>query len=248
MNQITAGSFSRIQVFESCPKRAELAYIQRVPEPERPPLPAGKEYPNDRGTRVHDSAEDFVRGKTNKLVPELLNFEDELTNLRNIFAQDPSRLVMEDMWTFDDTWTPCDPNDYQSIWLRIKLDVCLFSSQGAKAYVIDYKTGKRYGNEIKHAEQTQLYALATAIRYPEVEEIITELWYTDQDEIAEMHFTREQALKFLKNWNNKMLRMTQAIEFPAKPNMYSCRYCPFKEGLIGKFGPEGTGHCSLNPV
>lgn len=245
---ISAGSYSRIQVFESCPKRAELAYVQRIKEPDRPPLPNGKEYPNDRGTRVHDQAEEYVRGQRPDLVPELLNFEDELTNLRNIFSQDPSRLVMEDMWTFDDTWTPCSPDDYDSIWLRIKLDVLLFSAQGTKAYVIDYKTGKRYGNEIKHAEQTQLYALATALRYPEVEEIQTELWYTDQDEIAEMHFTREQALKFLKNWNNKMLRMTQAIEFPAKPNMYACRYCPFKEGLIGKFGPEGTGHCSLNPV
>ena len=245
---INAGSFSRIQVYESCPKRAEIAYVQRIPEPERPPLPDGKEYPNDRGTRVHDEAEEFVRGTRDVLSPELLNFEEELTLLRDIYASDPSRLVMEDMWTFNDTWDVCPPDDYKQIWMRIKLDVCLFSADRYRAYVIDYKTGKRYGNEIKHAEQTQLYGLATALRYPDVQEIVTELWYTDQDEIAQMEFTREQALRFLKNWNNKMLRMTGATEFPAKPNMYSCRYCPYKEGLIGKFGPEGTGDCSLNPV
>ena len=155
---------------------------------------------------------------------------------------------MEDMWTFDDTWEVCDPNDYDTIWLRIKLDVLLFSASRDTAYVIDYKTGKRYGNEIKHAEQTQLYALATALRYPDVQNIITELWYSDQDEIAHMHFTREQALKFFKNWNNKMLRMVNEKMFPAKANMYACRYCPFKTGLIGKYGPEGTGDCDLNPV
>jgi len=245
---IKAGSFSRIQVFESCPKRAELAYVQRIPEPERPPLPNGKEYPNDRGSRIHDEAEEFVRGTRDTLSPELVNFADELELLRSIYAADPSRLVMEDMWTFDDTWEVCDPQDYETIWLRIKLDVLLFSPDRNTAYVVDYKTGKRYGNEIKHAEQTQLYALGTALRYPDVQNIITELWYSDQDEIAHMHFTREQALKFFKNWNNKMLRMTSETMFPAKANMYACRYCPFKTGLIGKYGPEGTGDCDLNPV
>jgi len=248
---IKAGSYSRIQIFESCPHRAKLAYIERVKEPERPPLSNGKEYANDRGSRIHDYAEFFVRGEKGheKLIPELMNFQKELTHLRSIFKTDTSRLVMEDMWLFDNTWKSIPlTSDYKDIWLRIKLDVLHLSPCGNEAIVIDYKTGKRWGNEVKHAEQTQFYALTTFLRYPKVKQVIAELWYTDQDEIATMTFTRKQGMRFLENWNNKMLKLTTATSFPVKANMHSCRFCPFKTGSIGKQGPHGTGHCDRNPT
>ena len=59
---IKAWSFSRLSIFEQCKLRTKLAYIDRIPEPPRP-LPPGKtEHANDRGTRIHDAAERFVRG------------------------------------------------------------------------------------------------------------------------------------------------------------------------------------------
>ena len=64
--------------------------------------------------------------------------------------------------------------------------------------VIDYKTGKRWGNEVKHAQQTQLYALGTALRYDEIQNVYTELWYLDLDELVSMSMTRSQALTILQ--------------------------------------------------
>lgn len=250
-NRIKAGSYSRLQIFESCPHRAKLQYIDRIKEPERPPLPNGKEYPNDRGSRVHDYAEFFVRGLEGfeDLIPELMNFEAELLHIRNLFRAHPERFVMEDMWLFNNTWTPL-PADapIDDIWMRIKLDLLLFSPCKSHATVVDYKTGKRYGNEVKHADQTRLYALAAFLRYPDLEEVTTELWYLDQDELATMSFLRRNYKRLLRNWNDKMLAMTEAEFFPVKANVYSCRFCPYKTGLIGKFGPPGTGDCSRNPV
>lgn len=50
MTKIDAWSYSRLSTFEQCKLRAKLAYIDRIPEPERP-LPPGKtEHANDRGT------------------------------------------------------------------------------------------------------------------------------------------------------------------------------------------------------
>ena len=249
---IKAGSYSRINIFESCPKRAELAYIDKIKENDRPLLPAGKEYPNDRGSRVHDFAENYVRGTKGheKLIPELKNFEKQINRLRDLYST--GRVMMEDMWLFDNAWIALPEGTERwspDIWVRIMLDVVVFSPDGKTAIVIDYKTGKRYGNEVKHAEQTQLYALAVLLRFPKVEEVYTELWYTDQDELAKMRFTRKQGMRYLKNWNNKMVKMTTAVVFPVKANMYTCRWCPFQTGIINsKQGTVGTGHCDKNPV
>ena len=249
---IKAGSYSRLKVFSTCPHQAELKYINKIPENERPALPAGKEYPNDRGSRVHDYAEQFVRGTKSfeKLIHELKNFEKELNRLRDLFPT--GRVMMEDMWYFNDAWGAL-PNNTENwspdIWMRIMLDVVVFSPDGKTAIVIDYKTGKKYGNEVTHAEQTQLYALAVFLRFPNVEEVITELWYTDQDEMSTMEFTRKQGMRFLKNWNNKMIKMTTAVVFPTKANMYNCRWCPYKTGVISaKQNTHGTGDCDKNPT
>jgi CRISPR/Cas system-associated exonuclease Cas4 (RecB family) len=246
MNKITAGSHSRLVVYESCPYRAKLAYVDRIQEPQRPELPNGQEYPNDRGSRVHDEAENFVRGKTPDLANELRNFEAEFTKLRSLYAANPDNLHMEDMWCFDSVWNPCASDDYNNIWLRIKLDNCVFLSS-TEACVIDYKTGKRQYNEIKHAEQTQLYQLAAFIRFPELQTITTELWYLDLNELITMKYKRHQGLKVLRNWNDRLLNMMSEQEYEAKPNTWNCRFCPYKTGLIGKHGPEGTGDCSKNP-
>ena len=228
---IKAWSFSRLAIFEQCKLRTKLAYIDRIPEPERP-LPPGKtEHANDRGSRIHDAAELFVRGGV-ELLPELRSFRAEFLRLRDLFAE--GKVGLEGEWAIDHDWVPTQWNS-SNCWGRIKLDafVQLNKKHGV---VIDYKTGKRYGNEIKHAEQCQLYQLAAFMRYPDLEVIDVELWYTDQDEIAHMRYTREQGLRFFNKFNNQANLMTTMTEFPANPNIFSCKWCPY--------GPRGTGHCT----
>lgn len=250
--KITAGSYSRLNVYQNCPKQAKLKYIDKIPAAERPPLPSGKEYPNDRGSRVHDYAEHYIRGSAGHeaIIPEMLDFQEEFDLAKALYSKYPDRFAMERLWTFDDKWEvlPFDIEPWDKrIWMRIIIDLLLFNASGDIAYVIDHKTGRRYNNEVKHGMQAQLYALATALRYPEVQTIHTELWYLDQDEIVRITYTRKQALRFLEGWNNKMLKMTSAVSFPAKANYYSCNFCDYKTGPIGKKGPQGTGDCDLNP-
>ena len=77
------------------------------------------------------------------------------------------------------------------------------------AIVIDYKSGKRFGNEVKHAEQTQLYALNAVLRYPELEEVTTELWYLDVKELTAATFTRAQILRFRANFDRRGRALTE---------------------------------------
>ena len=86
MRKIDTWSYSRLNVFEQCKLRAKLAYIDRIPELERP-LPPGKtEHANDRGTRIHKAAELFVQGGI-ELIPELRVFREEFLRLRELYKQ-----------------------------------------------------------------------------------------------------------------------------------------------------------------
>lgn len=227
---IKAWSFSRLAVFEQCPLRAKLAYVDRIPEPERP-LPPGKtEHANDRGTRIHEAGELFVRGGV-ELLPELQSFKAEFHRLRELYAH--GKVGLEGEWAVDRDWNPVDWRS-SNAWARIKLDAFVRLSE-THAVVIDYKTGRKHGNEVKHAEQCQLYQLAAFLRYPELEVIDVELWYTDQNELTHMRYTRAQGLRFFKNFDNRGDRITTAEIFEPKPNMFNCKWCPY--------GPGGTGHC-----
>ena len=223
-------SFSRLQDFERCKLAYKIKHIDKVPEPERP-LPPGKtEQANDRGSRVHDSAEQFVRGK-GPLIPEMKKFQQEFDHLKHLF--NAGKVEMEEDWAHDIDW---EVTDWKKGWLRLKLDVMVHASK-TEAVVVDLKTGRKFGNEVKHSQQLQLYALIAFLRYPALEVIHSELWYLDVDDITSQTFTRDQALRFKRSFNTRGLSITENKTWPANPNVFSCRWCPY--------GPDGTGHCTV---
>ncbi len=243
---ITAWSMSRAEIFDACPKRAQLQYVDKIPEPDRGPPPKGlKEWHNDRGSRVHDAAEMYIKGETDELIAECAAFEEEYKRIRELHEANPDHVITEQGWGFTENWEPCDWDDYDRIWARFIIDALVFRNE-YEAVVIDFKTGKRQWNELKHGKQVQAYQLATFIRFPKLEKITTELWYLDQNELFQQRFTRDQGMRFFKHFDDKGKAITSATEFPTRPGR-SCFFCPYKTGLIGKNGPQGTGHCSENP-
>lgn len=222
-------SFSSLGDFEKCRYYSYLKRVQKIPEPERP-LPPGKlEHANDRGTRIHDHAEQFVRGKEKYALPEMRSFETEFLSLQNSFKA--GMVSLEGEWGMNAQW---EPADWKAAWLRLKLDALVFLSP-REAVAVDYKTGRKFGNEVKHAEQLQLYQLVTFLRYPQLETIHAELWYLDQDELTSMTYQRHQGLRFQHKWNQRANTMMKAVDFPPNPNVYSCKYC--------MYGPKGSGVC-----
>jgi RecB family exonuclease len=267
---IPSWSHSRVVEFEKCKYRTFLMQVDKVPEPERP-LPPGKtEHANDRGSRIHDECEQFVRGT--RAIPSEANkfFRPEFEAMRRLY--DAGKVSLEGEWGMNRAWEPtpwrgewkliedevkglkkvqvlpdygkpgimlsCKGSVYEWVppWLRLKLDALVHVSK-YQAIAIDYKTGKKFGNELKHAEQLQLYQLVTLLRYPELEEVTTELWYLDADELTSSTFTRSQGLRFMRSWDTRGNKLTTCTEFPPNPNIHSCRYCGY--------GPWGTGHCAV---
>lgn len=232
---IKTWSFSRLKDFERCRFLAKLKYIDKIPEPERPLKPGQTEHANDRGTRIHEAAELFVKDNQIALIPELKKFEAEFNELRALFND--GKVILEQEWAIDKDWSPVAWVS-DTTWNRAKLDAFVFVSE-TEARAIDYKTGKKFGNEVAHADQLQLYQLLSFMRYPKLQQITVELWYIDQgpNETTKMKFTREQGLRFFKNFNDRGLSVTSCETFPPNPNSFSCKWCPY--------GPKGTGHCPV---
>lgn len=104
-----------------------------------------------------------------------------------------------------------------------------------------HNTGKRFGNEVKHAEQLQLYAVCALLRYPEVQRVTCELWYIDQNELASFTMKRSQMKKYLQLFDKRGVAMTTETEFKPNPNIYSCKWC--------SYAPHKQGDCAygVNP-
>lgn len=228
----TSWSFSKLGDFEKCKKYFWLKHEEKIPEPERP-LPKGKtEHANDRGSRIHDNCEQYVRGDHDALCSEAdKHFGTHIDFLRLLHKE--GKVELEGEWGMDRDW---EIAEWKGAWLRLKLDVLVHVGSD-EAVVIDYKSGRKFGNEVKHAQQLQLYALVTFLRFPHLEVISAELWYIDQGETTRQTFTRAQALRFKSGFDRSGKNIVSTSAWPANPNKWSCQWCPY--------GPEHTGHCEV---
>ena len=228
---IKTWSISRVHDYEKCPYKAHLKYVDKVAltDEQRERLM----FYADRGSKIHDSAEQFVDGRRDDLIPELKHFETEITALRALYGE--GKVSCEEDWALDRAWQPTawvGPDT----WVRLKLDVCVRLSP-TEVLVVDYKSGKKFGNEIKHNEQGQLYAVAATAYYPEVDTVYVEFWYTDQDDMTQVEYSLKHLAQFKRTLFVRGNRMTTAVQFPPRPNIFNCRYC--------EYNANGTGHCEF---
>ena len=215
---IPAWSHSTLKTFESCAYRSYIAKVKRIQEDFGP---AAK-----RGSAIHKLAEDYVRGQLPEFPSDLKKFKSKYEELRKLFTA--TKVEVEGDWGFTIDWEPCAwmaPD----VWARIKLDAIVHETD-TSARVIDYKTGKMFGNEISHSQQALTYAIGTFFRYPKLEHVQTELWYLDHGETTLQAYTRDQAMVFMPKLHERAIEMTTATTFPPNPSTYNCRWCSYKQG------------------
>lgn len=266
---VPSWSHSKLTDFDKCKRMFWLKHDQKIPEPPRTLKPGQTEFANDRGTRIHDNCEGYVRGDHDALCPEADKyFGLQLDLLRVLYAE--GKVSLEGEWGMNKNWEPTEwngiweepqvePTEFKRVtkmpdrpkagdsvklgsrfftwvptWLRLKLDAMVMIDE-THAIVIDYKSGRKFGNEVKHAEQLHLYQLVTFLRYPKLQFVTAELWYIDQDETTSKTFTRMQGLRFREGFNKRGVTAVGCESFPANPNKFSCQWCPYKN----------TEHCTV---
>ena len=211
-------SFSALKVFEECPYRTYISRVKRVAEPSSPAA--------DRGSAIHQEAEDYVSGKLGEMPDSLKKFDDDFEQLRSLYAD--AKVELEGEWGFDLDWQPVGWME-PSTWARIKLDA-LVNEDEQSCRVIDYKTGKKFGNEITHGQQCLLYAIGTFFRYPHIEFAQTELWYLDKGEKTIKQFTRAEAMAFAPGFYTRAIAMTTCTDYEPNPSKNNCKWCSYKKG------------------
>lgn len=221
-------SFSRLSNFEQCPKKIENAVVLKLAKPERDDSHAA-----ERGINIHNDCEAYVKGEGPE-THEMRFFLDQMESLKQ--AYEAGEVSVEGDWGFDIDWQEAGWWD-KNVWARIKLDAFRRFDK-TTALVVDYKSGKKMGNEVKHTQQAQLYMIAAFMRYPELEIIDTDFYYLDQKSNNRLKktYTRNKLPIYLKKFTQRALKLTTATVFPAKPSKMNCRWCDY--------GPEnGTGEC-----
>jgi hypothetical protein len=228
---IKAWSMSRLDVYESCPYRAYLQYVLRIPQNDLVIPPGKSEHPLTRGLRVHTAAEEFVTKDIN-LIDELQSFSSAFDLQRTKYRESPELCCIEQDWAITSDWTPTGWFS-EDAWGRMKLDYG--EVQGDTMLIVDYKTGKKYPP--KHVQQGQLYALVSGLRYPDIKKFKVEFWYTDSGDMLEQSYSKLQTLMFKEMFDLRARTMTTATEFKPHPSGYACRFCPYGEGR------DGNKHC-----
>ena len=207
-------SFSSWDQHCQCPFKFKCRRILHLPDP---PGPAA-----ERGTTLHQVAQDFIEGKREYLSPEFKNFISFYADLRDRHA------LCELEWGFLRDWTPC-AYDHPQVWLKEKTDA-IYSPAPGKLVIVDHKSGKIY--EDKHELQTELYAVGGFILHPNAGEIKTTLVYIDKNKKQSRTYLRASLQGLISKWEARVKPLYADDIFPARANEY-CGWCPYRKDVGG---------------
>lgn len=221
-------SFSSLDTYDRCAYRYKLRYIDRIPEP-----PPGPKDPRARGNEIHSQLEMFVDGRRPDIPAEGKNFQNQLLNLRELYVH--GMVELEQQWLFDDKWQTYE-GPYKDAWLVIKADVWV--NNGDMGVMIDHKSGKKFGNEVKHVQQLGTYTIGAMFRYPQLHTVKGEVWYHDANDVLLVDYRRDQAMMLLPRLEDRVEKMQNDPHYRPRPNIHSCRFCPY--------GRLGNGYCPVS--
>lgn len=216
-------SYSRWEVANKCLARYEYQFLQKLPQPEAPPLV--------RGIRVHNEGESYL--DNGGRVPKSYNqFADEMRAIRKMGAK------AEAGYAFTKSWQQTSAQDWANCWLRIKIDAEVVDGDGGVT-LVDFKTGKPWPKATE--EQSSLYAVGAFQLHPDVDQVDAEFWYLDSGEVVPYVYTRSQFPNLKKKWAGRGRELIATRQFPATNNSYNCKYCPFRTDK--KLGNGQPGPC-----
>ena len=228
LGPVPTWSFSRLMQYENCPYSVYLKSVMKCPDPSG--------IAAERGSLVHEVIENYIQCETDSLVPvmlpgmkkiDLAPFTPLIQKLRDDFST--GTVEVEGDWGFTRAWEPTDFFGPDA-WGRMKLDAIDFEgvlpAEATSAVAHDWKTGRKFGNELKHNQQGMVYAIGAFMRYPNLQFIETQFSYLDEKDVLRNKYSRERAMLLKPMIDKRTNRMTTATEFPPKPSLQACKWCP----------------------
>lgn len=236
--KMDAWSYSRYKDWVTCPYKAYLKHVLKIREPDQPAMA--------RGTFIHKVAEDLAQRKITWEEAQVLAKQAGDKKLYGPKAKEitlapfkkdfelaaKSNPVVEEQWGFTSEWQETGWFGNQT-WLRVKLDLNFLTGKTVMS-VVDHKSGRIYPD---HAEQADLYALSSFIKYQFVKKIVVGFWYLDLGEETFAKFDRSEMPSLIERWGTKVRPMMNDTVYPCVPGPY-CRWC-----FHSKYFAGGSAKC-----
>jgi len=200
-----------------CPRKYKHAYVDKLPR-----IPLEPDSPAHRGSRIHDSIEQYLLGNTERLDSEIHEKWGEY-----MFKLRERGGIPEQKFGFKDEWDCCDFDDPEAM-VRGLLDVVDISIPDTVS-VLEWKTGKDYP---EHAHQRSLYAVAASLLYPDKKFISVTNVYLDKDKFNREQFTAGSLDYMKKMWKDRFATVLADEAFIPMPQ-FLCRYCDFSKAKGG---------------
>lgn len=215
MNAPLVWSYTMLECFEQCPKKAFHKYVLKEKEPSTPEL--------EIGNKTHKALE--MRVKSNHQLPaEFARFEPIASSIAN--ARKGKKIYTELKMGLNRTFEPCD-FFAQDVWARIALDV--FLKDDKTATILDYKTGKPNDKEL----QLKMNSMFAFRHFPSVDTVTAlNIWLKEDPAVPGCTYTFRRADE-QTHWQEILeivgrLEQAQATNsWPMKPSGL-CGYCPVK--------------------
>ena len=208
-------SFSALKMYENCPRR----YMhQRVNKEVQDEGSDASKY----GERIHEALELRLKDKT-PLTDETKKYEP----LCRAIEQEgkDGEVLAEQKMTLNKNLTPTQwfaPD----AWFRSVLDVLMIHENQKKAFVLDWKTGKRRPD----FTQMEIFALQVFKHYPEVDSVTSALVWLRDYKMDTQVYKREQSNEMWAKIMARINRIYESLEhdtWPPKPSGL-CPWCPAK--------------------
>lgn len=208
----TAWSYSRLDGFETCPKKFWHLNVRKdVPFEETEAMRYGK--------LVHKALEHRV-GKNKPLPLNMRYLEKYAAALSGATGEK----LTEQQLAIDASFEPCDWFSKET-WCRAIVDLAIVN--GPKAVIFDYKTGK-----IKDDfTQLRLAAVLLMLHMPEIQKVDLAYLWTKEKKITryESTLTRDDIKNVVLELMPRIKKYERAHRtesFPARPGFLCKKYCP----------------------
>lgn len=206
--------FSKLDCYRECPQKFFYQFVKKMPQSGSPAM--------ERGSRIHDDLEAYLRGWTLTLPNEALEWQEEFDALK------AENVICEQSWGFDKNWNKLKDWFQPETWLRAKSDAHYVTKNGT-LIIIDFKTGKY---RVPSTEQLEIYALCGSAVYPEIETVTAEFWYIDADQTYTKQYTATHLKELRKKYEGYIQPMYNDEVWQPSPSR-ACKWCDFSKSKDG---------------
>lgn len=207
-------SYSGIKLFDMCPKKYEAEKLTKeVKFTDSDATIYGKE--------VHTVCEEYIRD--GKPIPEKHSYLQSYLDRLNAIPGEKHCEIKVGVKKDDGRLVACDYND-PSVWFRGICDLAIIN--GAKGFIVDYKTSK----SARYADMRQLKLMAAALflKFPELQKLKLSLLFVVSKEMVKDEVQVERGLDIFAELNDLLTQREIAYNtgvFNPKPNGLCRKWC-----------------------